>query len=210
MNNYKKKFYSMYSHQIECPKKCELAANGKKICGSGSDSDCKNIYNSECDNPDVFALNYLALDNNNKKSCVTCNYKPTMNKLNRGYLQDSAILSDESNDMDLYNNLPNDVKMADQERLNKMNVSESNVSNYVNFESNVYQNSIGETPVDKMAEIRTCTNGTCDLKSYGNTIANAYDKLIATPTYTNKKSCDPYQLTGILEDQSSTDNYANV
>ena len=111
-----------------------------------------------------------------------------------------------------YDGLPEDVKMADEARLKKMNQIDANVSNYVNFENNVYQNSIGESAPDKINEIRTCQDayGTCSLKDYGSSIANAYDKLTANPAYTSRNSCNPYQLTGILEDSAPTDMYASV
>ena len=109
-----------------------------------------------------------------------------------------------------YNSLSNDVKTADEARLKKMNQIDANVSNYVNFENNVYQDSIGDNAADKIAEIRSCTNGTCGLKSYGSSIANAYDKLTGNTSYTSRKNCNPYELTGILEDSANTDMYANI
>lgn len=207
MDNYKKKFYSMYAHQIECPAKCGLKANGmSKGCGMGSKcglgANCSNV-NTDTSIPDTFALNYLALDNANKKSCVTCNFKPTSNPLNREWMEKQNPS---------YDGLPEDVKMADEARLKKMNLTGANVSNYVNWENNVYQDSIGESAPDRINEIRTCQDayGTCSLKDYGSSIANAYDKLTANPSYTGRNNCNPYQLTGILEDAASTDMYANV
>jgi hypothetical protein len=208
MDEYKRKFYSMYSHQIECPSKCGLKANGmSKGCGMGSKcglgSGCSNV-NSDTSNPDTFALNYLALDNANKKSCVTCNFKPTKNPLNREWME---------RDYPSYDGLPEDVRIADEARLKKMNLIDANVSNYVNFENNVYQDSNGgESAPDRINEIRTCqdANGTCSLKDYGTSIANVYDKLIATPSFTSRNSCNPYQLTGILEDAAPTDMYASI
>jgi len=205
MDAYKKKFYSMYAHQIQCPAKCNMDSTGmSKGCGMGSkcglQKDCSNI-NTETSIPDTFALSYLALDNANKKPCVTCNFKPIKNPLNREWMENFS-----------YDKLPKNVKIADEERLKKMNITDANVSNYVNFENNVYQDSIGVSAADKINEIRTCqdANGTCSLKDYGTSIANAYDKLTANPAYTSRNSCDPYQLTGILEDAASTDMYANI
>ena len=213
MDNYKKKFYSMYAHQIECPAKCGLKANGtSKGCamgskcgfcsGSGCGCGCGNV-NSDTSIPDTFALNYLALDNANKKSCVTCNFKPNGNSLNREWMEKDNLS---------YNELSEDVKVADEARLRKMRKSDANVSNYVNWENNVYQNSIGESAPDRINEIRTCqdANGTCSLKNYGSSIATAYDKLTANPAYTSRNDCNPYQLTGILEDSASSDMYATV
>jgi len=93
-----------------------------------------------------------------------------------------------------------------------MNVIDANVSNYTNFKNNVYQDSVGESVPDRINEIRACqgANGTCALKDYGSTIANAYDKLTVNPAYTSRNNCNPYQLTGLLEDSASTDMYATV
>ena len=68
----------------------------------------------------------------------------------------------------------------------------------------------GETQVDKIAEIRTCISGTCDLGSYGKSIGSVYDKLLETPAYTNRASCNPNSITGVLEDASASSGYANV
>jgi hypothetical protein len=197
----------MYAHQIECPAKCGMKANGmSKGCGMGSTcgmgKDCQNVNNSTSI-PDTFALSYLALDNANKKPCVTCNYKPTGNQLNREWMEKLSPS---------YDGLPEDVKIADEARLSKSNLINANTSNYANFKDNVYQDSIGESAPDKINEIRTCQDayGTCKLSDYGSTIANAYDKLTANPSYTSRNSCNPYQLTGVLEDAASTDMYANV
>ena len=208
MDEYKKKFYSMYAHQIECPSKCKLKADGmNKGCGMGSKcglgSGCTNV-NTDTSIPDTFALNYLALDNANKKPCVTCNFKPTKNPLNREWME---------RDYPSYDGLPEDIKIADEARLKKMGKIDANVSNYVNFENNVYQDSnSGVSAPDKINEIRTCQDayGTCSLRDYGSSIANAYDKLTANPAYTSRNSCSPYQLTGILEDAAPTDIYANI
>ena len=206
MDEYKKNFYSMYSHQIECPKKCGMNELGQ--CGMGSacgiNKDCGNIRTAT-GIPDVFALNYLSLDNNNKKSCVTCNYKPRPNELNRQWMADTNVFSNDS-----YYNLPEETKKQDIERFESMKNNNANVSNFVNFENNVYQNSIGLTQVDKMAEIRTSENPTCELRAYGNSISDAYDKLVATPTYTLKDSCVPYTISGQLEDSMISSNYANI
>ena len=208
MDEYKRKFYYMYAHQIECPSKCKLKADGmNKGCGMGSKcglgADCSNV-NSDTSIPDTFALNYLALDNANKKPCVTCNFKPTKNPLNREWME---------RDYPSYDGLPEDIRMADETRFKKMNQINANVSNYVNFENNVYQDSNGgESAPDRINEIRTCQDayGTCSLKDYGTSIANAYDKLTANPAYTSRNSCNPYQLTGVLEDAAPTDMYASI
>lgn len=207
MDDYKKKFYSMYAHQIECPAKCGLKSNGmSKGCGMGTkcglNPDCSNI-NTLNTIPDTFALNHLALDNANKKSCVTCNFKLNGNQLNRQWLDQ---------DNPSYEGLTEDVRNADEARLNKLKIIDANASNYANFKNNVYQDSIGESAPDRINEIRTCQDayGTCKLSDYGSTIGQAYDKLMANPAYTSRNNCDPYKLTGVLEDGASTDMYASL
>lgn len=207
MDDYKKKFYTMYAHQIECPAKCGMKADGmSKGCGMGTKcgmgKDCANV-NTPTSIPDTFALNYLALDNANKKPCVTCNFKPSGNQLNRQWMEEVSPS---------YDGLPEDVRIADEARLKKSNLIDANTSNYANFKDNVYQDSIGESAPDRINEIRTCQDayGTCKLSDYGNSISQAYDKLMANPAYTSRNNCDPYQLTGVLEDAASTDMYANL
>jgi hypothetical protein len=207
IDDFKKKFYSKYSHQIECPAKCGMSANGmSKGCGMGSKSglnkDCQNV-NTPTSIPDTFAINYLALDNANKKPCVTCNFKPTKNQLNREWMEKVSYP---------YDGLPEDVRIADEARLKKLNLIDANVSNYANFNNNVYQDSVGESAPDRINELRTCQDayGTCKLSDYGSTIANAYDKLTANPAYTSRNDNNPYQLTGVLEDAASTDMYAKL
>ena len=198
MNAFKKKYYKMYSHQIDCPKNCNLDEKGNKCYSRHNDEkSCENI-NALNSISDVTALNYLAIDNNNKKPCVTCNFKPIKNPLNREYLE-------------TYNNLSEDVRLADEARLHKQQITNANVSNYVNFENNVNLNSIGETQVDKINEMRSCPDsGVCNLSSFGNTIANSYDKLLSTPAYSLRNSINSNVLEGILDDSAKTDNYASV
>jgi hypothetical protein len=175
MNTFKKDYYGMYAHQIECPKNCHMNKLGTKKCDLSSDKDCNGVFTTDYNNPDVFALSYMSLLNNNKKSCVTCT---------------------------------EDVKQQDKERLKQMKLTTANASNVVNFSNNVNLNSAGETPVDKMAEIRSCETGTCNLKDFGKSIKNVYDNLVTTPVYTNKNTCDPYQLTGFNGNTLLGDNFA--
>lgn len=207
MDDYKKKFYSMYAHQIECPSKCGLNA-----CGMGSrcGTKCPNINGTGPSIPDTFALNYLALDNANKKPCVQCNFSKTTNNLNREWMEKPQVQV--VPEADVYSGLSRKTQIADEQRLKQMFKTSANVSNYVNFENNVYQNSIGETPVDKINEMRACVDnmGTCGLKDYGDTIAHAYDKLLANPSYTSRGNCNPYQLSGILEDSAPTDKFEHI
>lgn len=207
MDEYRRKFYTMYAHQIECPAKCGMKANGmSKGCGAGTKCglgpDCQNV-NTPTSIPDTFAISNLALDNANSKPCVTCNFSPTGNQLNRQWMEGFSSSYDE---------LPEDVRTADEARLKKLNLIDANVSNYANFNNNVNQDSIGESAPDRINEIRACQDafGTCRLSDFGTSIATAYDNLMANPAYTSRNNCDPYQLTGILEDAASTDMYANV
>jgi len=250
LSNYKKKFYSMYKHQIECPKNCDLSTYGDqdcymnklgmKKCGmTKDDSACGDIFTYDYNNPDVFALGYLAVDNNNAKPCVTCTFDKSGNLLNRSSIAEDVtvfnnsplppynpLASETKSEMiegfsnkkegfrmleQNYDDLPASTQEADAKRLFQQNVSNANVSNYVDFENNVMLNSTGgETQVDKLAEIRTCVSGTCGLSSYGKSIANVYDKLLDTPAYTNRASCDPNAITGVLEDASMSSGYANI
>ena len=175
VNNFKKDYYGMYAHQIECPKNCHMNKMGTKKCDLSSDKGCNGVFTTDYNNPDVFALSYMSLMNNDKKPCVTCTENSTE---------------------------------KDKERLKQMKLSTANVNNLVDFNNNVNMNSAGETPVDKMAEIRSCETGTCNFKDFGKSIKNVYDNLVTTPVYTNRNKCDPYQLTGINENKMLTDNYA--
>jgi hypothetical protein len=260
LSSYKKKFYSMYKHQVECPKNCGLNQVGTrdcymdklgmKKCGmEPNDSACGGIFTYDYNNPDVFALGYLALDNNNDKPCVTCTFKPSGNNLNRSSIAENVSVFDDAplppynpmeqintpvkstkselfegfnnirnksredfrNIKENYADLPADTIAQDEKRLFQKNVSNANVSNYVDFENNTMLNSTGgETQVDKLAEIRTCTSGTCGLSSYGKSISDVYDKLLDTPAYTSRTSCNPNYITGVLEDASMSSDFANV
>ena len=142
---------------------------------------------------DANSMNFYTLEMNKNKSCATCvNSQPIL-------------------DRPEYNKLSKDVQAMDNNLHNQQQITQANVSNFVNFENNVYQNSIGETSVDKMAEIRTSV-GTCGLNDYGTTIAQVYDNLLATVAgeelYDGNK--DPNMLGGILEDASFTNNYQSL
>lgn len=265
LSNYKKKYYNMYKHQIQCPSNCNLSQSGEqdcymsklgmKKCGlDSSDDNCGGIFTSNYNNPDVFALGYLALDNNNAKPCVTCTFKPSGNNLDRsdinpelsvfnssplppynpenpteykegfssvacpyytGKPSKAQIIAQQAKESfamikENYNDLSPETIAADEARLFKQNVSNANVSNYVDFENNTMLNSTsGETQVDKLAEIRTCVSGTCGLTSYGKNISNVFDKLLETPAYTNRASCDPNMITGVLEDSAMASQFSN-
>ena len=178
----------LYSHQINCPKKCSMDKDGmNKNC---------IVTNDSCN--DANRINNYILQQNNNKSCATCTNNKSVNNLNR---------IDFTNN--LYNNLPEDVIKVDQERALHQDIANANVSNFVNFENNVYQNSVGETSVDRMAEIRTST-GTCGLRSYGKSIAQVYDNLVDIPTYQNRDSNNVDNISGIFENASFTDDFESL
>jgi hypothetical protein len=66
-----------------------------------------------------------------------------------------------------------------------------------------------ETSVDKLAEIRTCTNGTCGLESFGRKVSDVYDNLLSTTYSEEKKQCVNGPVEGI-NDSNSDDTYASV
>ena len=202
IDNYRNDYLSLYAHQIDCPKKCNMNELGMKKCNLEPNSNCNGVFTSDYNNPDTNALNYNKLLKVNSKDCSTCTKAPIPTPLNRQFTLNST--------KEMYNELPESTKTEDKERRFNKKVTDANISNYVDFENNVYQNSIGETPVDKMAAIRTCETGTCGLRDYGVSIANVYDNLISTPFSTAPKSCDPSSITGILDDASYTDMYAPV
>lgn len=193
MNQFKKNYYGMYAHQVQCPKKCYMNKLGMKKCDLETDKDCNGVFTEDYNNPDVYALGYMALLNNNEKPCVTCTQKP---------------LSDAMNNDHYTSLIPSKKLMNDRERQQQMKVTNANISNYVNFNENVNLDSIGETQVDKLAEMRTCAGGTCKLQDFGKSIKNVYDNLLSTPVYTNRNKCDPYQLTGVNDNLPLGDHYA--
>ena len=170
INDYKKKYFSMYAHQAEC--------NKTKDCNQSTDANSMNFY---------------TLTMNQNKSCATCT-------------KDQPIL-----DRPTYNKLSKEVQDMDNDIIKQKKIRDGNVSNFVNFENNVYQNSVGETSVDKMAEIRT-NIGTCGLNNYGTTIAQVYDNLLSTvagETLYNGNQ-DPSTITGVLEDSSYSSNFESL
>lgn len=196
MDEFKKNYYGMYAHQIECPKNCYMNKFGMKKCDLESNQDCNGVFTTDYNNPDVYALNYMALLNNNEKPCVTC----TDRSLGEATRQNTE---------EKFEMIPSRMEMEDRERLQKMKVTNSNISNYVNFEDNVNLNSIGESQVERLSQFRSeCTTGTCNLKDYGKSIKNVYDNLLNTPAYKERNSCNPYELTGINENLPLGDEYA--
>jgi hypothetical protein len=84
LKDFKNKFYSTYAHQVECGNKNQNVKTGcGKRCYSASrsmqkckpdDVECLKEYASLNNGPDVIALNFLALENNNKRDCSTCTF----------------------------------------------------------------------------------------------------------------------------------------
>jgi hypothetical protein len=195
VSDYKKKYFKMYRHQIECPKECGLYNKGynstqtncpfndMKRCNLSENNDCQGIVSSDYNNPDVFSLGFLALDNNNNKNCVSCisnDYRQTAN------MKLPSYISNEDNDVEV-----------NRRRLDNRN-------KFADFNNYIEQNGVMETSVDKLAEIRTCTNGTCGLESFGRKVSDVYDNLLSTTYTTNKKNCNPGMISGVLEDASMT------
>jgi hypothetical protein len=195
VSDYKKKYFNMYKHQIECPKECGLNNKGynpmqgscqlsnMKRCNLSENNDCEGIVTSDYNNPDVFSLGFLALDNNNNKSCVTCTSND--NRQTKNMKSPSQV-----------NNEDNDVEV-NRRRLDNRN-------KFADFNNYIEQNGVMETSVDKLAEIRTCTNGTCGLESFGRKVSDVYDNLLSTTYTTNKKNCNSGMISGVLEDASMT------
>jgi hypothetical protein len=195
VSDYKKKYFNMYKHQIECPKECGLNNKGynpmqgscqlgdMKRCNLSENNDCEGIFTSDYNNPDVFSLGFLALDNNNKKSCVTCTSND--NRQTANMKSPSQVINEE-----------------DDVEVNKRRLDNRN--KFADFNNYIEQNGVMETSVDKLAEIRTCTNGTCGLESFGRKVSDVYDNLLSTTYTTNKKNCNPGMISGVLEDASMT------
>ena len=116
---------------------------GMNKCGMGSTcGNCKNSQNitRQGANVDVNALGYLALNDNNKKPCVTCAQKGScscgknVNNLNREYLEGFNNLN-----TDNYETLSPEKNKEDVKRLLNKNVVDANISNFVNFENKVFK-----------------------------------------------------------------------
>ena len=197
VNDYKKKYFRMYRHQIECPKNCKLDESYNPIDGScqfsnlkrcnlAENNDCQGIFTNDYNNPDVFSLGFLALDNNNKKSCVSCTSNDDRQTRNMKISNDGVNEEDE-------------VKINER-RLNNRN-------KFADFNDYIERNGVMETSVDKIAELRTCTTGTCGLNSYGKKVSDVYNNLLST-TYTDEKNkCNSGLVEG-MNDSNSDVTYA--
>jgi hypothetical protein len=183
LNEFAKNNYSLYAHQITCPNKCNLKVSNP--CN-------KNNY------PDITLMNKNVLEDINNKSCVTCTKNPILDRINRNYNIDSE------------NELSNAVINEDIQRVEQKKVSFNNLDKFTNFQNEVYQNSIGETPVDKMAAVRTSQSETCGLKAYGRKIQDVYNNLMGSISYDNRYDLETSKPVGILEDQSNTNIYEEL
>lgn len=239
VNDFKNKYYSKYSHQIECGNRNQTKTTGcgkinyygnniMKKCNSENNEACLNEYEILNNNSDVMVNNFLAITNNNKKDCVQCNYsklkfskaegvqsildqlygndnvfkQKNENNVNNNNLNEHFEL-DNSNKLDNNNKLNNklspELEKQDNELAQVKKVRFSNCNKYANFSDYIEQNGVMETGVDRMAQIRTQESETCGLKSYGNSIANVYDKLVANPYMEHKKSNNVERIDGLIE-----------
>ena len=153
--NYEK-YYEMYKHQLNCP--CE---------------DKKELGFNNCENDlDVFKLSNMALSNNKKKPCVSCNFNTDI----------GAVLTPEQ-------------KKEDFKNVKKNSLRSNNVNKYAAYKEYVNQNSNQfESQVDKLGQCRT--SETCELNKFGDTIWDAYDNLLSTDFTKYQTTTNPDILTG--------------
>ena len=153
------KYYDIYKHQLKCP--CD---NNKEL---GFDN-CENDM-------DVFKISNMALNNNKKKSCVSCNFEKDI----------GAVLTPEQ-------------KKSDMEMLKKNTLVHNNIEKFAEYKEFVNQNSNQfETQVDKLAQCRT--SEVCKLDQFGETIWDAYDNLLSTDFTKYQTRTNPDILTGTSE-----------
>jgi len=186
VNSYKKKYFKMYRHQIECPKNCQLSNLSR--CNLADNNDCEGILTKDYNNPDVLTLAHLALKNNNKRECVTC----------------TSMDDRQTSNMNIINS---NVNEEDEVKINERRLNNRN--KFADFNDYIDRNGVLETSVDKIAELRTSTTGTCGLSSFGKKVSDVYDNLLST-TYTEEKNqCVQGPVEGI-NDSNSNDSYARV
>jgi hypothetical protein len=188
VDDYKKKYFRMYRHQIECPKECQLHKLNLSRCNLSDNNDCEGIFTKDYNNPDVFTLSNLAIDRNNKKECVTCTAND--DRQTRNMMVPNSNVNEED-----------DVKI-NQRRLNNRN-------KFADFNDYIDRNGVLETSVDKIAELRTSTTGTCGLSSFGQKVSDVYNNLLST-TYTEDKNKCVRGLVEGINDSNSNDTYASV
>jgi len=188
VDNYKNKYFRMYRHQIECPKECQLHKLNLNRCNLSDNNDCEGIFTKDYNNPDVFTLSNLVLDKNNKRECVACTANDDRQTRNM-MTQDSNVNEDD------------EVKINER-RLNNRN-------KFADFNDYIDRNGVLETSVDKIAELRTSTTGTCGLNSFGQKVSDVYNNLLSTTYTEDKNKCVQGPVVGI-NDSNSNDTYASV
>ena len=186
VNDYKKKYFRMYRHQIECPKDCQLSNLSR--CNLADNNGCEGIFTKDYNNPDVFTLSNLVLDRNNKRECVACTANDDRQTRNM------KVPNSNVNEED-------DVKINER-RLNNRN-------KFADFNDYIDRNGVLETSVDKIAELRTSNTGTCGLGSFGQKVSDVYNNLLSTTYTEDKNKCVQGQIQGI-NDNNSNDTYASV
>ena len=193
VDDYKKKYFKMYRHQIECPKECQLHKLNLNRCNLSDNNGCEGIFTKDYNNPDVFTLSNLTLDRNNKRECVTC----------------TANDDRQTRDMMVPNsNVPNsNVNEEDDVKINQRRLNNRN--KFADFNDYIDRNGVLETSVDKIAELRTSTNGTCGLNSFGQKVSDVYNNLLSTTYTEDKNKCVQGPVEGI-NDSNSNDTYASV
>jgi len=188
VDDYKKKYFKMYRHQIECPKECQLHKLNLQKCNLSENNDCQGIFTNDYNNPDVFTLSNLALDRNNRRECVTC------------------TANDDRQTMDMI--IPDsNVNEEDEVKINERRLNNRN--KFADFNDYIDRNGVMETSVDKIAELRTSNTGTCGLNSYGRKVSDVYDNLLSTTYSEAKNQCVNGPVEGI-NDSNSDDTYASV
>ena len=98
-------------------------------------------------------------------------------------------------------NEEDDVKINER-RLNNRN-------KFADFNDYIDRNGVLETSVDKIAELRTSTNGTCGLNSYGRKVSDVYNNLLSTTYTEDKNKCVNGVVKGMI-DSKFDDTYASV
>jgi hypothetical protein len=186
VDNYKKKYFKMYRHQLECPKDCQLS--NLRRCNLAENNDCQGIFTNEYNNPDVFTLSNLVLDRNNRRECVAC------------------TANDDRQTKDMINQNSN-VNEEEEVKINERRLNNRN--KFADFNDYIDRNGVMETSVDKIAELRTCTTGTCGLNSYGKKVSDVYNNLLSTTYTQDKNQCVQGPVEGI-NDSNSNDTYASV
>jgi hypothetical protein len=188
VDDYKKKYFRMYRHQIECPKDCQLHKLNLNRCNLSDNNGCEGIFTKDYNNPDVFTLSNLVLDRNNKRECVACTAND--DRQTRNMMVPNSNVNEED-----------EVKINER-RLNNRN-------KFADFNDYIDRNGVLETSVDKIAELRTSTTGTCGLNSFGQKVSDVYNNLLSTTYTEDKNKCVQGPVQGI-NDSNTDDTYASV